>query len=211
MSIFLVRHGESTANLDRKVYSESPQSLIPLSLEGQKQSRDAGKRLHPIIARQDPWCTHCCIINSPYLRATQTARIIAKMLSIQEEDIRQDILLIEQAFGLANGSTISQLSESTPVEATLLEQEEIHYRPPRGESLLDVYVRAGLFVQKYNWFHNNSYIIVAHAGVCHMLEAFITGKTPSIKEDWKNGEIRTYSNPSALDPVGTGARRILEE
>lgn len=188
MNIYLIRHGESAANVDHDVYSELPQNQIPLTHNGLKQAVSAGK----IILRNIEASSRC-IITSPYERSLTTAMVIAEAIGIADEKIQREILAVEQSFGLANGSTIQLLSSSTPIEKKLLYQEELHYRPPRGESLLDVYVRVGLLIEKYKWFSAcESYIIVAHAGVCHMLEAYLTSQVPTTEQDWGNCEIRKY-------------------
>jgi len=47
--IILLRHGETTANLDAKIYSTTPDNKITLTPTGEIQAKSLGKTLHKLI------------------------------------------------------------------------------------------------------------------------------------------------------------------
>ena len=78
LNILLIRHGESTANVDSSLYDYHCDSIINLTPKGILQSLDAVKMLN---AWQDETKnTITDIWSSPLLRAIQTAQIISQGL-----------------------------------------------------------------------------------------------------------------------------------
>jgi broad specificity phosphatase PhoE len=52
ISIYLIRHGESEANLNKSIYTIKADHLVELSPRGQEQAVEAGTRLGAILAEQ---------------------------------------------------------------------------------------------------------------------------------------------------------------
>ncbi len=78
LNLILVRHGESTANVDSSLYDLHCDSVINLTHKGVLQSLEAADKLNAWqdetgIVITDIWC-------SPLLRAIQTAQIISHKL-----------------------------------------------------------------------------------------------------------------------------------
>eukprot|EP01122_Echinamoeba_exundans_P002227 TRINITY_DN12192_c0_g1_i1.p1 TRINITY_DN12192_c0_g1~~TRINITY_DN12192_c0_g1_i1.p1 ORF type:complete len:360 (+),score=46.80 TRINITY_DN12192_c0_g1_i1:45-1124(+) len=114
LRIFLVRHGQSQANVDMTLYTRMADHAIPLSSEGEKQAIAAGEEIARHFRRsyglpdsptsQPPEGHYCRIWTSPYLRARQTSELIKAHSQGFVTDIRENILLVEQQFGLFEGT-----------------------------------------------------------------------------------------------------------
>jgi broad specificity phosphatase PhoE len=109
-NIYLVRHGESLANVDRAIHATIPDHKIPLSDRGMQQATDAGAELVTLLPQGIN--TRVRIWVSPYLRTRQTANQIAKELSnyFNNIDMREHINLCEQQFGLFDGIPDEELA-----------------------------------------------------------------------------------------------------
>jgi broad specificity phosphatase PhoE len=157
--LILVRHGESEGNRDR-TFTQNPQ--VPLTAHGREQARSAGLR---IARRYKP----TRIVASPYLRAWQTAEVIAEVLEFRveaEADLR------EQDFGIFAG----QPYEAVLSDAAYHEGPRWDWRPPGGESLTDVYQRVvPVFEQIAAAGRGLDIVVVSHGGVMLALCAYVTG------------------------------------
>jgi broad specificity phosphatase PhoE len=157
--LILVRHGESEGNRDR-TFTQNPQ--VPLTAHGREQARAAGLR----IARQyEP----TRIVASPYLRAWQTAEVIAEVLGLgvqAEPDLR------EQNFGVFGGQPYDALLS----DAAYHDGPRWDWRPQDGESLTDVYERVvPVFERITGESGGRGVVIVSHGGVMLALCAYVTG------------------------------------
>jgi broad specificity phosphatase PhoE len=157
--LILVRHGESEGNRDR-TFTQNPQ--VPLTAHGREQARAAGLR---IAQRYRP----TRIVASPYLRAWQTAEIMAQVLGLQveaEPDLR------EQSFGVFAGQPYDALLS----DAAYHDGPRWYWRPRGGESLTDVYERVvPVFRQIAAESSERDVAIVSHGGVMLALCAYVTG------------------------------------
>lgn len=148
MRIYLVRHGETTANLDKKVYLETADHAVPLSPLGHEQAKAAGLRLANTMSRPLNSFGKVRVWSSPYKRTRQTAEEIMTQLSTQnvQFDYREHINLCEQQYGLFDGIPDDELHLHYPKEHAHYEKCEKHEgkfwaRMPLGESRFDVAVR----------------------------------------------------------------------
>jgi uncharacterized phosphatase len=92
-TIMFVRHGQSTANFNNEIATDSS----PLTELGKYQARDAAKQL------QEKQITK--IVSSPLLRAQQTAKIIAQELGMKEDAVETLEILRERGLGDLRGVT----------------------------------------------------------------------------------------------------------
>jgi broad specificity phosphatase PhoE len=157
--VILVRHGESEGNRDR-TFTQNPQ--VPLTAHGREQAHAAGLR---IAQRYRP----TRIVASPYLRAWQTAGLIAEVLRLRveaEADLR------EQSFGVFAGQPYDALLS----DAAYHEGPRWDWRPQGGESLTDVYRRVvPVFEHVAAESSGRDVVVVSHGGVMLALCAFVTG------------------------------------
>ncbi len=181
-----MRHGESEGNIDPSVYSRIHNDKIKLTKRGKKQARQAANKIlkEDINGPSE-------IISSTYTRALDTSKEIAKTLKKSPQKICQNLLTIERNWGVFVGQDVD--NPTSVLENFLQDNDLLHYKPPRGESLFEVYVRAGLFVMEQAQFLKYSAIIVSHRDFLVMLHAYLTKEIPTLDRHWDNCEIRKYS------------------
>lgn len=145
MRLYLVRHGETTANIDKSVYIETADHAVPLSKIGHLQAKAAGNKLASHFVNST---TLTRVWASPYKRTRQTAQEIMAELKIAgiNFDYREHINLCEQQYGLFDGIPDEDLHRHYPAEAAHYDKCERHEgkfwaRMPLGESRFDVAVR----------------------------------------------------------------------
>ncbi len=157
-NIYLVRHGESIANVDQAIYKTTADHAIPLSDIGKRQATAAGQALLSLLTI-DP-ATKLRIWISPYLRTRETGALIEAQLRTKftNLDKREHVNLCEQQFGLFDGVRDEALALRFPAEHAhyaLAEQHEGKFwaRMPLGESRFDVAVRIH---QAFGTFHRDA-------------------------------------------------------
>lgn len=149
MHIFLIRHGESMANNGSNYVKRIPDHLVELSDVGKKQAYDGGVWLKKYCEQQTVSLENARIWRSPYLRTRQTSEEFNKSLKIS--DIREDITLVEQQFGLFDSVPEEEWGKLFPKEYEEYERQRNNYgkfyaRLPLGESPFDVAVRVHQFM-----------------------------------------------------------------
>ncbi|MEV4615416.1 histidine phosphatase family protein [Kitasatospora sp. NPDC049258] len=150
--LIATRHGESTANVEFKhadatgaltVPITSRDADIPLSMRGQAQAQALGRWWAALPAADRPRSVWC----SPYLRTTETTRIaLAQACGLGAVPVtipvRQDERLRDRELGVLEMLTKAAIEKEHPSEAARRRRMgELHYRPPGGESWLDVALR----------------------------------------------------------------------
>jgi len=149
MHIFLIRHGESIANTGENYVKRIPDHLVTLSDKGKQQAYDAGVWLANYCKEKKIDLTKARIWRSPYLRTRQTCDEFNKSLGIQ--DIREDITLTEQQFGLFDSIPDEQWEKLYPNEYYEYNRQcsnfgKFYARLPMGESPFDVAIRIHQFM-----------------------------------------------------------------
>ena len=141
MHIFLIRHGESEANIGENYVKRTPDHLVSLTENGKKQAYEAGVWLKNYCDEKGVDLTKARMWRSPYLRTRQTSEELNKSLHIA--DVREDITLVEQQFGLFDSLTEEQWETQYPVAFEEYQRQQMNYgkfyaRLPLGESPYDV-------------------------------------------------------------------------
>jgi broad specificity phosphatase PhoE len=146
--IWLVRHGQSAGNIARDV-AEARAGLhieiatrdvdVPLSELGLAQSHALAGWFAALPAATRP----NVVLHSPYVRAADTARIIANHMGAPAaHTMLADERLREKEFGILDRLTSHGIAHKYP---ELSEQREhvgkFYFRPPGGESWCDVILR----------------------------------------------------------------------
>jgi broad specificity phosphatase PhoE len=161
-TIYLIRHGESLANVDREVHYITPDWKVPLTEKGLIEAKEAGARLYEELHEQiekeiRPLLR---IYRSPYIRARQTCDQILSYFPWC--DVREDPRLREQDWGNYMSPEINKkIDEERDKHGTFF------YRMLNGESGADVYDRITTFLDTlYRDFENPRYprfaLIVSH-------------------------------------------------
>lgn len=153
--IFLVRHGLSEANMDKRVNARKPDHAIELSDEGRRQAVKAGYELaKAVLGDASGQRRRLRLLVSPYLRTRQTADGLEEGLRAASLvfDRREVSELREISFGLYDGLSDDELAEQMPREHAHYEKhvrfEGEYFAPmPMGESRIQVgdRVKAGVF------------------------------------------------------------------
>ena len=135
--ILLVRHGESAANVDPLVYSNTPDHLIHLTEAGCAQAREAGAKIAALIGDES-----FGVYASPYVRTLETKEGLLSAIPHPPAFDYQDPSLREQEYG---NLPTPEASESHRV---LREKcGRFFFRFPDGESCADVYDRMCVFFE----------------------------------------------------------------
>ncbi len=158
--LLLIRHAESEGNRDG-VFTATP--LVPLTERGQEQARAAARWMRGRHAAAR-------VVSSPFVRARQTADIIAKELGVpivNEEDLR------ERDYGQLAG-----LAYTTPRPGYDRERYWT-WRPDGGETLEEVLVRVGSVLDRVAAAAgDDDVVVVSHGAVMMAAHRHTTGAWP---------------------------------
>ena len=164
--LILIRHGESEGNRDR-VFTLTP--AVPLTERGREQVRAAAAW---IATRYVPRR----IVASPFLRARQTAEELAGILGLPIE-IEHD--LRERSYGDLAGQPYSILQTRTDFDASAYWL----WRPPGGETLVEVAERAGAVLDRLAAAApEDDIVVVSHGATMMSLWWHVTGA-------WREGRV----------------------
>jgi len=149
MHIFLIRHGESVANVGANYEKRIPDHLVPLTERGKAQARENGEWLANYCREKGIDLSRARIWRSPFLRTRQTCDEFNKALGIS--DIREDITLTEQQFGLFDSVPEKEWGVLYPAEYAEYKRQcsnfgKFYARVPLGESPFDVAIRIHQFM-----------------------------------------------------------------
>ena len=147
MKIYLVRHGETAKNRERRLQGRSD---VPLNEKGIFQSEQTRAFFASKAIRFG------MVYSSPLQRAVQTARIIAG----EQADILTDERLLEMDYGPYEGSTL----EDPAPELMLFFRDFRHNPAPEGmEPLASVTERLGRFLREIRAGAAGDILISTHA------------------------------------------------
>ena len=211
MRIYLIRHGESAANLDQRLNVLLPEHTVALSVEGRRQAKAAGETLRSILLGSPSvreardagrGIPPIRIWRSPYRRTRETAEALLRGLGGLARDgglildVCEKSQLREQEFGLFGGVPDNELPKKFPREYALYKRAEdscgrFWAAMPMGESRCNVAERVhtmfGTFHRDAERHDIHDIIVVSH-GVT--IRAFVYAW---IGYDWEWFE--TQSNP----------------
>ncbi|SHH22715.1 alpha-ribazole phosphatase [Caloranaerobacter azorensis DSM 13643] len=167
MKLILVRHGETKANVD-KLYSGWTD--FPLTDRGKEQV----KNLLEILSRENI----DVIYSSPLSRTLVTAEIISKHIG---KKFYVNEKLKEMNFGIFEGKTYKEISKTYHLEWEKWISDNIKYRIPNGESLIDMYNRVTQFIDELK-DKDGTFLLVTHAGVIRIAITYLLNL--NIDEMW---------------------------
>ncbi len=164
--IYLIRHGETVWNSERRIQGHADS---PLTLRGLDQMRTHAATLAREIA--DPG--RFALVASPLGRAWQSAVIVAGGLGLDPRTIAFDERLKEHGFGSLEGRTVDEIEAEDPGFWARRAAELWDWQAPGGESyaLLDRRVGAWLDDQPAG----ADLIVVCHGMVSRVLRGRYAG------------------------------------
>ncbi len=160
--IILVRHGETTWNIEGRYQGQED---TPLSQRGMEQ----GKLLAQCLAKVP---IDLCI-SSPLKRSYQTCQMCA---SFHNLPVQSDERLLEINHGAWEGTLAEEIQRNYPVEFSQWHSEPHLVQMPGGETLDDVRLRARTAFDEYALKYDNKTILVAahdavnKAIICDLLD-----------------------------------------
>ena len=194
--LILVRHGESSGNRDR-IFATSPHDL-PLTELGYRQAHEAAQRIGQLFRPE-------LVVTSAYLRASETARIIAGALALPLE-IEPN--LHEREIGSHRGRPY----DSFLTEPDYDSQRPWMWKPQGGESYEEVQARVAPVLDRLAAAHRaRDVVIVSHGGVMTTLWAYVAGTWDEAYVPPNCGMVliehgpQGYSNPQVVGGLGSAA------
>lgn len=127
--IFLIRHGQTAWNLERRFLGKSD---IPLDETGQTQACDLAERLNPLPLKH--------FYSSPLSRASQTAQAVIQRFPNRNVKMVQDLAELDQ--GELEGQKGHVLPDLYPDFFAAWQNDPAHARVPGGETLQECQNRA---------------------------------------------------------------------
>ncbi|NEY36697.1 histidine phosphatase family protein [Streptomyces sp. PRKS01-65] len=133
--IVLVRHGESTGNVDASVYEREPDHALALTERGRRQAEEAGRTLRGVFGRE-----RISVYVSPYRRTHETLAAFGLDPALMR--VREEPRLREQDWG--NWQDREDVRRQRAYRDAY---GHFFYRFAQGESGADVYDRVGGFLE----------------------------------------------------------------
>jgi len=192
--IYLVRHGETDWNRQRRIQGSSD---IPLNSTGRAQAKTTGELLS-----SRSWDG---IFASPLSRAMETARIIASEIGLEAPGMLPAV--VERNYGDAEGRTASEVDALYPGDTDV----------PGRESREAVIERAlPALVQLAENNLGKSIIVVAHGGVIASILAAVAPERP--RTPIVNGSVHSFRHDDGTlrlinfdDPIEAESETIGED
>jgi broad specificity phosphatase PhoE len=213
--LWLVRHGESVANVIATAAQEAGEQTIevewrdadvPLSPLGEDQARALGQW----IAEHADYDVPSTVWSSSYLRARQTIGIALDAAGIDMTP-RVDERLRDRELGILDLLTATGVDARFPEEAARRRWlGKFYYRPPGGESWADVALRLRSFLRDVDdVVDDGSALVVAHDAVV-MLFLYICDELSEeqILDFAQHNTVTNASVTRLVRPSGVGRWRV---
>ncbi|SCF43733.1 Broad specificity phosphatase PhoE [Micromonospora matsumotoense] len=178
-ALWIVRHGESTANVAASAAESNGAELIdlthrdadvPLSDTGEQQARATARWLAGLPADRRPDVA----VVSPYLRAMRTAELALADTGIPAS---VDERLRDRELGILDGLTGHGVARRFPDEAARRHRlGKFYYRPPGGESWTDVALRLRTLLGDLRRDHQGRRVLLfGHDALVFLLRYLVEG------------------------------------
>lgn len=215
--LYLVRHGESAGNVAREAAMAAGELTIdlavrdvdvPLSSRGEEQAIALGKWFAALPPEQTP----NVILTSPFLRAQNTAKIVAKSAGLSPDrfTLVVDERLREKEFGILDRLTRVGIEAYHPDQAEFRKLlGKFYHRPPGGESWCDVILRLRSAIEMISReYCGERVLLVCHSVVVlcmrYLLEHMTEDEILQIDRDTDvaNCSVTSYHYDAAAGPRG---------
>ena len=157
MHLFLIRHGETNWNTERRIQGRTDTRLNARGIE-------QAEKLAARLAGEEKIDA---IYSSPLARARVTAEIIAKKVGLQPVF---DDRLVEKHLGDLEGMSFAEIEQSHPEVARLWRESKEEFLLPDEETPADLQKRVRAFLDEITPRHNGARVaVVSHGGTINML------------------------------------------
>ncbi|WP_368489122.1 histidine phosphatase family protein [Clostridium sp. BJN0013] len=164
IKLYMVRHGETIWNIERKMQGGTKDS--PLTKKGIEQANLLKNRMENI--------NFDIIYSSPLERAVKTSRIVAAQRNVP---IIKDDRLMEIDIGEWGGLTKEQAREKNPEQLNNFWTNPKMYVPDTGESFIQVKIRVvSLIKEIINKHEGKNVLIVTHTVVLRIMMAYFENR-----------------------------------
>jgi len=165
MKIFLIRHGETTANIGDNYILRTPDHLVSLTENGIVQANAAGKWLAEYCKQNNTSLENARIWRSPYKRTRQTSEEFNKHLCIRS--VYEDVALVEMQYGLFDSLPEEDWGIKCPNEYAECKRHwdnegKFYLRFPGGESPFDVALRVHQFMGTISRDRHDPLVVFTH-------------------------------------------------
>lgn len=195
MNLILIRHAESEANINSRVYRTQLHPSIKLSETGILQAKVAGNSVKEAFIRiiKANRSSNFYFYVSPYVRTRQTYEEIAPYIIdySKRTHVRYDATIHEHICG-SNLEEIERIAYDSKFN-------DFWYKEPGTESWADVYARAKNFLTALTISHskdpNATVVVVSHQGFLTTLEGIIRNQNPEtayLDNHFDNAEIKFF-------------------
>jgi broad specificity phosphatase PhoE len=162
MNVYVIRHGITQLNIQKKVNAEVDEPLAP---EGIEQAKAAVFTIPKSVS---------IIYSSPLLRARQTAEIIGSALNLP---VNVADGLTEIMMGSLAGKSWEEMTDGIALKKKH-RSVEFDYMPYGGESLEQVKKRViSFFNEINNKYPDGSVLIITHGGIVRLITMLEQGET----------------------------------
>jgi 2,3-bisphosphoglycerate-dependent phosphoglycerate mutase len=196
VTLWLVRHGESTWNVAGLAQGHNDEA--ELTERGLRQAAQAAAQFgyRPVRA----------IYASDLRRAQQTAAAFAAVIGLP---VRTDTRLRERSLGVLEGTAHKTIGPAaTGLADGLVIDPDV--RPPDGESVRDLYLRAASFCDdlaaSLNPTASGDVLVIAHGGTVRVLDAYTRG-VPVDQMTWRPVDNATIVRISEFGTPSRGGNR----
>lgn len=132
-TIFVIRHGQTVWNLERRMQGRLDS---PLTHEGAEQAHGHGVLLKSLAPVEEMYV-------SPSGRTRETAYIINSYVRAR---VNYEDALMERDVGIWSGLTVDELEDAFPRAWQERLEDPFNHRPPEGENLADMSERCNDFL-----------------------------------------------------------------
>ena len=163
--LILIRHGQSTYNLENRFTGSVD---VPLTSLGKEEAREAGKKLKDYKFNR--------AFTSMLIRAQESLEIILEEIKQPDIPVVKNAALNERMYGSLQGLNKAETAEKYGAEQVEIWRRSYSIRPPNGESLEDTFNRVVPFYKSEiepKLKDSENILIVAHGNSLRALVMYL--------------------------------------
>lgn len=188
MQLFLIRHGESVANAERRIQGQADN---PLSTLGERQAAATARALRPVPVD--------ALLSSPLRRARRTAEILSDELGV---DVEEHAGLMEIHAGVFQGLLWTECEARYPEAAAAWSAADPDFVIPGGESRRQLMERGTLALREIRELGLGHVVVVSHGGLLNAalkgLFEVPVGRNPFPLANCSITELAWHSDPVVI-------------